>query len=56
VYRPRGAVNLLAEDEILAEGPYEGRALLAERLGWHLEADDETGEFELVRRAGARER
>ena len=48
VYRPRGSVRLYAEDELLAEGPYEGRALLAERLGWHLEADEETGEFELV--------
>lgn len=48
VYRPRGSVRLYADDEILAEGPYEGRALLAERLGWLLDSDEETGEFDLV--------
>jgi uncharacterized protein with PhoU and TrkA domain len=48
VHRPRGQVTLLADDEILALGPYEGRELLAERLGWQLEVDEDTGEFELL--------
>jgi uncharacterized protein with PhoU and TrkA domain len=48
VHRPRGQVALMAGDEILARGPYEGRELLAERLGWQLEVDEDTGEFELL--------
>jgi uncharacterized protein with PhoU and TrkA domain len=48
VHRPRGQVVLMAGDEILARGPYEGRELLAERLGWQLEVDEDTGEFELL--------
>jgi hypothetical protein len=41
-------VTLVADDEILARGPYEGRELLAERLGWRLEIDEDTGELELI--------
>ena len=48
VHRPRGQVTLMAGDELLALGPYEGRELLAERLGWQLEVDEDTGEFELL--------
>jgi uncharacterized protein with PhoU and TrkA domain len=50
VYRPRGLVTLAAGDEILARGPYEGRELLAERLGWRLEIDEDSGELELIER------
>jgi uncharacterized protein with PhoU and TrkA domain len=48
VYRPRGQVSLMAGDEVLARRPYEGRELLAERLGWRLEVDEDTGEFDLL--------
>lgn len=48
IYRPRGPVSLVADDEILARGPYEGREQLAERLGWGLDVDEDTGEFELI--------
>jgi len=48
VHRPRGQVTLMAGDELLALGPGEGRELLAERLGWQLEVDEDTGEFELL--------
>jgi uncharacterized protein with PhoU and TrkA domain len=48
IYRPRGQVVLLANDEVIASGPDEGREALALRLGWHLERDEETGEVELV--------
>ena len=48
VYRPRGQVTLAADDQLLALGPYEGRELLAERLGWKLEVDEDTGEIELL--------
>lgn len=44
VYRPRGLVTLRSGDELIASGPDEGRELLAERCGWHLEADEDTGE------------
>ena len=46
-YRPRGAMRLLPDDELIASGPDEGRALLAELLGWLLEYDDEDGGYEL---------
>ena len=46
-HRPRGRVRLQAGDEVLAAGPDEGQALLAERLGWRLILDEETGEAEL---------
>jgi uncharacterized protein with PhoU and TrkA domain len=46
-YRPRGRVQLQADDEIIASGPDEGRELLAEVFGWQLRFDEETGEAEL---------
>ncbi|NIS34223.1 MAG: hypothetical protein GWN07_26760 [Actinobacteria bacterium] len=47
VYRPRGRVRLLADDELIASGPDEGRELLALRCGWHLVDPDGDGEMEL---------
>ncbi|MBM3683576.1 MAG: potassium channel protein [Actinobacteria bacterium] len=47
LYRPRGSVVLLAEDELIAQGPSEGRGALAEMLGWAVEFDEDTGEMEL---------
>ena len=46
-YRPR-RVTLAAGDEILATGPWEGRAELAQQCGFHLLEDDDTGVVELV--------
>jgi uncharacterized protein with PhoU and TrkA domain len=46
-YRPRRAVVLRAGDELIATGPDEGHALLAELCGYRLIEDDETGEDEL---------
>jgi uncharacterized protein with PhoU and TrkA domain len=48
LYRPRGHVQLEAGDELIASGPDEGHPLLAERCGWRLVEDEETGEQELV--------
>lgn len=48
IYRPRKDVVLLAGDELIATGPDEGHALLAEMCGYHLISDDETGADELV--------
>ena|SRR6056297_157598 len=48
LYRPRGLSRLAADDELIASGPDEGQNLLAERCGWRLLEDDETGEDELV--------
>lgn len=48
LYRPRGRVLLQAGDEVLAAGPWEGRAALAEQCGFHLVEDDDTGAVELV--------
>jgi len=48
VYRPRGKVALLAGDEILTTGPWEGRAELARQAGFRLVEDDDTGTIELV--------
>ena len=48
VYRPRGRVTLVAGDEILATGPWEGRAALAQQCGFDLLEDDDTGTVELV--------
>ena len=44
-YRPRGSVQLLRGDELIASGPDEGRPMLAELLGWHYVEDDESGEY-----------
>jgi uncharacterized protein with PhoU and TrkA domain len=48
VYRPRGHVRLGAGDELIASGPDEGQAKLAERCGYRVLEDDDTGEIELV--------
>ncbi|MGH9188393.1 MAG: potassium channel family protein [Acidimicrobiales bacterium] len=48
VYRPRGHERLRAGDELIASGPDEGHPMLAERCGWRLVEDEETGEQELV--------
>ncbi|MDH5236911.1 MAG: potassium channel protein [Acidimicrobiia bacterium] len=48
LYRPRGHVRLHAGDELIASGPDEGRAMLAELCGWRLVEDEDTGEYELL--------
>jgi uncharacterized protein with PhoU and TrkA domain len=48
LYRPRGPVRLQAGDELIAIGPDEGRARLAQLGGYQLFEDDDTGEIELV--------
>jgi uncharacterized protein with PhoU and TrkA domain len=48
IYRPRGHVVLYAGDELIASGPDEGQVLLAERCGWRLVEDEETGEQDLI--------
>jgi uncharacterized protein with PhoU and TrkA domain len=48
IYRPRGTVQLQAGDELIAIGPDEGHAHLAELGGFRLLEDDDTGEVELV--------
>ena len=40
---------MLAGDELIASGPDEGRARLAEHGGYRLVEDDDTGEIALVR-------
>ena len=47
VYRPRGHVRLAPDDELIASGPDEGHALLAELCGWRLTEDEDTGEHKL---------
>jgi uncharacterized protein with PhoU and TrkA domain len=41
VYRPRGRITLRAGDEVLASGPRDGRAALAEQAGYELPNDGE---------------
>ena len=55
LYRPQGHVRLEAGDELIASGPDEGHPMLAERCGWHLTEDEDTGEHTLapLRRASA---
>jgi uncharacterized protein with PhoU and TrkA domain len=48
LYRPRGRVTLVTGDEVLAAGPWEGRAELAQQCGFRLVEDDDTGAVELV--------
>ncbi|MCU1463414.1 MAG: PhoU [Acidimicrobiales bacterium] len=48
LYRPRRDVVLQAGDEVIATGPDEGHALLAELCGYRLVADEATGEDELI--------
>jgi uncharacterized protein with PhoU and TrkA domain len=45
--RARTGVQLLAGDEIIAYGPWEGRDDLAEQCGYRLIDDEDTGEIEL---------
>ena len=52
VYRPRGSVVLLADDELLAQGPYEGREALANLLGGAFNVDEDTGAWELLDASG----
>jgi uncharacterized protein with PhoU and TrkA domain len=47
-HRPRRYVQLEAGDELIVSGPDEGRALMAERLGWRFLLDEETGEQALL--------
>jgi uncharacterized protein with PhoU and TrkA domain len=49
LYRPQGHVVLRSDDELLASGPDEGRPILARRLGWSLDEDEDTGELTLIR-------
>jgi uncharacterized protein with PhoU and TrkA domain len=48
LYRPRKGVVLQAGDELIATGPDEGHALLAELCGYVLIEDEDTGEDQLV--------
>jgi uncharacterized protein with PhoU and TrkA domain len=48
LYRPRASVVLRAGDELIATGPDEGHALLAELGGYVLIEDEDTGEDQLV--------
>jgi uncharacterized protein with PhoU and TrkA domain len=48
LYRPRGHVRLAAGDQLIASGPDEGQAKLAELCGYRVLEDDDTGEIELV--------
>ena len=47
LYRPGGRARLLADDELFASGPDEGRALLAGLCGWTIAGTGEDGEMEL---------
>lgn len=48
LYRPRGQVLLAVNDELIAIGPDEGHARLAELGGYRLIDGDDTGQIELV--------
>ena len=48
IYRPRGGVRIQGGDALIASGPAEGHARLAELGGYRLVEDDETGEAELI--------
>lgn len=52
LYRPNGRVRVVVGDELIAHGPDEGRALLAELCGWSMVVDDDTGDVELLPREG----
>ena len=41
VYRPRGRITLVGGDEVLANGPRDGRVALAEQAGYDLPRDGE---------------
>lgn len=50
LYRPRKHVELLVGDQVLANGPEEGQAALAELFGWRLvQGDDDEIELEPLR-------
>jgi len=46
-YRPRPGMTIMAGDDLLAHGPWEGRDDLAEQCGHRLIDDEATGTFEL---------
>jgi len=48
LYRPRAGVTLQAGDDLIATGPDEGHALLADLCGYVLIEDEDTGEDQLV--------
>ncbi len=48
LYRPRRDAVLQPDDQLIATGPDEGRALMAELCGYGIVEDDETGEDVLV--------
>ena len=51
LYRPRSFVTFEVGDEVIADGPHEGRTRLAELFGWYLrelDDDDSPGDLELV--------
>jgi uncharacterized protein with PhoU and TrkA domain len=48
LYRPRAGVTLQAGDDLIATGPDEGHALLAELCGYVLIENEDTGEDQLV--------
>ncbi len=48
LYRPRAGVILQADDDLIATGPDEGHALLAELCGYVLIEDEDTGHDQLV--------
>ena len=48
LYRPRASVVLRGGDDLIATGPDEGHALLAELCGYVLIEDEDTGEDQLV--------
>jgi uncharacterized protein with PhoU and TrkA domain len=54
IYRPDGLVRLQPDDELIASGPDEGHSLLAEKCGWKLTEDDDTGEHTLAPLARSR--
>ena len=48
LYRPRSGVTLQAGDDLIATGPDEGHALLADLCGYVLIENEDTGEDQLV--------
>jgi uncharacterized protein with PhoU and TrkA domain len=48
IYRPRGHVRLQLDDKLIASGPDEGHAHLAELCGFRLVEDAESGSDQLV--------
>lgn len=47
LYRPRGPVRVMADDELIGSGPDEGQVVLAQLCGYDFSEDEETGEIEL---------